>query len=128
MQISYRQSLRSFNTFGVDVRAYLLCKAGTHDDLKKILTFAKRKALKVLFLGGGSNILLARDFDGVVILLEGFIDIEQRSRGTHRWVRCKGSSRWRAYLARLGLHPFRTSAPMERRLQTAWSVLRYSID
>jgi UDP-N-acetylmuramate dehydrogenase len=98
MQISYRQSLRSFNTFGVDVCARLLCKAGTYDDIKKILTFAKHRALKVLFLGGGSNILLARDFDGVVILLEGFIDVDMCSCGTHRLVRVGAGVNWDGFV------------------------------
>lgn len=98
MQVSYRQSLRSFNTFGIDVRAHLLCKVESNDDLKKILTFAKSGSLKVLFLGGGSNILLARNFDGVVILLDGFIDIDLCSWRTHRLVRVGAGVNWDVFV------------------------------
>lgn len=98
MQISYGQSLRNFNTFGVDVRAHMLCKAGTCDDLKKILSFAQCRALKVFFLGGGSNVLLVRDFDGVVILLDGFMNVDVYALGARRLVRAGAGVNWDGFV------------------------------
>ena len=63
-------SLDYFNTFGVDVNArYLLA---IHDDetLVEALVWAKNKALPVTVLGGGSNVLLTKDIEGLVLLIQ----------------------------------------------------------
>jgi len=60
------KSLKSLNTFGVDVRAkYFVCIREA-DDLLKIST-SKIWTSKHLFLGGGSNVLFLKNFDGLVI-------------------------------------------------------------
>ncbi len=98
MKISFQQSLQRFNTFGVDVRAHMLCKADSYNELRKILKFAEHRALPVFFLGGGSNILLARDFGGVVILLEGLMDIDLCSMGSHWLVRAGAGVNWDGFV------------------------------
>lgn len=62
-------SLKPYNTFGVDARARYFTEVNTIDELKEALIFAKNQSLQLLFLGGGSNILLAKDFDGLAIRL-----------------------------------------------------------
>lgn len=62
-------SLQPYNTFGVDAKARFFIEAHTIEDLKKALSFSRSQSLPVLFLGGGSNILLTQDFDGVAIKL-----------------------------------------------------------
>jgi UDP-N-acetylmuramate dehydrogenase len=98
MQISYMQSLCKFNTYGVEVRADLLCKIDTCEELRKITTFARQGALKVLFLGGGSNVLLVQDFKGIVVLLEGFTDVFICSLGVRKLVRAGAGINWDSFV------------------------------
>ncbi|QBA20734.1 UDP-N-acetylmuramate dehydrogenase [Chryseobacterium indologenes] len=62
-------SLKPYNTFGVEAKARYFTEVNTIDELKEVLIFAKTQNLQLLFLGGGSNILLTRDFDGLAIRL-----------------------------------------------------------
>ncbi len=62
-------SLKPYNTFGVDAKARYFTEIHTVEALKEALNFSKDKSLALLFLGGGSNILFTRDFDGLVIQL-----------------------------------------------------------
>lgn len=57
-------SLKEYNTFGIDVKARWLSVFDSQSALSEALA-ARRGAL--LILGGGSNILLTRDFDGLVL-------------------------------------------------------------
>jgi UDP-N-acetylmuramate dehydrogenase len=92
------QSLRNFNTFGVDIRADLLCKVGTYNELRKAVKFARQGAFRILILGGGSNVLLAQDFEGVVILLEGFTDTSTCSLGIRKLVRAGAGINWDSFV------------------------------
>jgi hypothetical protein len=60
-------SLRPFNTFGINVQARYFAAFSTTEQLRELLAHEKVKASKQLVLGGGSNLLLTRDFDGVVL-------------------------------------------------------------
>lgn len=59
--------LRAYNTFGVDSTARYFCRITDHDQFKSLLETDLYKNEKVLILGGGSNILFTRDFDGLVV-------------------------------------------------------------
>lgn len=67
MIIQQNYSLKPFNTFGIDVTANFFCIAHTVDDIKSILTNDKWKQMPLLILGGGSNVLLTKNFEGLVI-------------------------------------------------------------
>ncbi|OCA79964.1 UDP-N-acetylenolpyruvoylglucosamine reductase [Chryseobacterium contaminans] len=62
-------SLKPYNTFGVDAHAKYFVEINNIEELKSALTFSKENNLPLLFLGGGSNILLTKDFDGLAIKL-----------------------------------------------------------
>lgn len=62
-------SLKPYNTFGVDVSAKYFVEVNSVEELLEILKFSNTKALPLLFLGGGSNILFTKDFDGLAIRL-----------------------------------------------------------
>ena len=70
MKIPDNISLKPFTTFGIDKKAKFFTTVETLDELKAALLAAKEKQLPVFILGGGSNILLTRDIDGLVIKLE----------------------------------------------------------
>ncbi len=61
-------SLKTYSTFGVDVAARYFFDFTDVADLSEFLTSNKTWGEeKILVLGGGSNILFTKDFDGLVI-------------------------------------------------------------
>ncbi len=65
MQIQQNISLRQFNTFGIDVSARYFAAFKNDDELAELLTPDSK--LTTLVLGGGSNILFTKNFDGLVL-------------------------------------------------------------
>ncbi|WP_404985043.1 UDP-N-acetylmuramate dehydrogenase [Chryseobacterium sp. M5] len=62
-------SLKPFNTFGVEAKAKYFVEVNTVEELIETLKHSHPKTLPLLFLGGGSNILFTKDFDGLAIQL-----------------------------------------------------------
>lgn len=62
-------SLKNYNTFGVDVSAKYFAEVSNADELISVLKNSATQNTQLLFLGGGSNLLLTQDFDGLVIFL-----------------------------------------------------------
>lgn len=67
MEIKENFSLKSLNTFSLDVLARYFIEIDNIDSLKKILKDERFLNSKKLILGGGSNLLFTKDFDGLVI-------------------------------------------------------------
>ncbi|GAA4886156.1 UDP-N-acetylmuramate dehydrogenase [Flaviramulus aquimarinus] len=65
MQIKKNISLKPFNTFGIDAKAKFFVSVESIDCLKQVLSLQDYP--DKLILGGGSNMLLTKDFDGLVI-------------------------------------------------------------
>lgn len=65
MQILQNISLKPYNTFGIDVLAKHFVSVTNIDDLKNILKL--KEYSNKLILGGGSNMLLTKDYNGLVI-------------------------------------------------------------
>lgn len=59
-------SLKKYNTFGLDAQARYFKSLDRMEDLAQLQSLPEFKS-KRLILGGGSNILLTKDFNGVVI-------------------------------------------------------------
>ena len=70
MKILENISLKQYNTFSIEQKARFFVAVSSLDDLKAALKWAKDEQLEVLILGGGSNLLLTRDFPGLVIRIE----------------------------------------------------------
>ena len=62
-------SLKPYNTFGVEVNARYFAEVNSVEELIETLKQSKNQTLPILFLGGGSNILLTKDFEGLAIQL-----------------------------------------------------------
>lgn len=62
--------LQAFNTFGLPARARWYCAVESLATLEQALQFAQDRALPVLVLGGGSNVLLREDFPGLVLHMQ----------------------------------------------------------
>jgi len=65
-----RFPLRELNTFGVEARARHFCRVRNADELAALAAEPRLAGLPRLVLGGGSNLLLTGDFDGLVIKVE----------------------------------------------------------
>lgn len=63
-------SLRAYNTFGLEAKARFLVHATSDADVLAGVALARARGLPLLVLGGGSNLLLTRDFPGVVLRME----------------------------------------------------------
>jgi len=61
-------SLKPFNTFGIEAITRYFGRFSSVEELNQILTSNKDKEL--LILGGGSNILLTKNFDGLTLINE----------------------------------------------------------
>jgi UDP-N-acetylmuramate dehydrogenase len=66
VQIRENISLKPYNTFGIDVVARSFAEFNSTEQLQQV-TNEKDQKQKMLVLGGGSNILFTKDFDGLVL-------------------------------------------------------------
>ncbi|AJG20858.1 UDP-N-acetylmuramate dehydrogenase [Cupriavidus basilensis] len=62
--------LRRHNTFGFDVRARFAVHVRSEADLLAALADPRAQGLPLVVLGGGSNVVLTRDLDALVLLME----------------------------------------------------------
>ena len=69
MKIHENFSLKNHNTFGVAVSAKCFVEVSSVEELIEAHQYAKTQSLQTLILGGGSNILLTKNFEGLVIQL-----------------------------------------------------------
>jgi UDP-N-acetylmuramate dehydrogenase len=67
LQVQPQVSLKPFNSFGVDVRAQLFAEAHSDAEVREALDYAASKALPLLVIGGGSNLLLTADIQALVL-------------------------------------------------------------
>lgn len=67
MALIENKSLKKLNTFGIDVSARYFTEFASIEDIKEIVSDAKFRSTKKLILGGGSNLLFTKDFDGLVL-------------------------------------------------------------
>ncbi len=86
MPVQENISLRSLNTFGIDVSVKYFAKFGSVDELHELLEFKQRPTTNeqgpTLILGGGSNILFTKNFDGLVLKNE-IVGIKEIKEDVH---------------------------------------------
>ncbi|MFJ7565587.1 UDP-N-acetylmuramate dehydrogenase [Herminiimonas sp. NPDC097707] len=70
LPLQYDVSLRNHNTFGVEARAHAYLPVTSAGALEAVQRDAALATMPRLILGGGSNILLTRDFPGLVLHME----------------------------------------------------------
>lgn len=68
MELLRNYDLSSLNTLGVHAQAKEFVEIQSEEDLKELFDSTIFKQNKKVFLGGGSNVLFTKDFDGLVIL------------------------------------------------------------
>jgi len=67
LQIQQNVSLKNFNSFGIEASAKYFAEISHEDELKELFMDPKWKDAPRLVMGGGSNMLLLNDYDGLVI-------------------------------------------------------------
>lgn len=67
LTIQSNVSLKPYNTFGIDVSARYLVEVENDEDIQTLLQLPNVQTLPKLILGGGSNLLLTQDFNGLVV-------------------------------------------------------------
>ncbi|MES2315209.1 MAG: UDP-N-acetylmuramate dehydrogenase [Patescibacteria group bacterium] len=94
MDILSNYDLTKLNTFGIAARAKFFVEIKSEEDLQELFKTSEFKNNKKLFLGGGSNILLTGDFDGLVIVnkLKGIALVEEDEKNV--WVRSMSGEVW----------------------------------
>lgn len=70
MLIQENIALNSLNSFGCPAIAKYFCIIKRKDEINDAISWCKHQELPFLILGGGSNILFTKDFDGLVIKME----------------------------------------------------------
>jgi UDP-N-acetylmuramate dehydrogenase len=87
-------SLKPYNTFGIDARARHFARFDSVQELQELLQRPEVKEEPKLILGGGSNLLFTKDFEGIV-LLNGIKGMEVlREAGSYTYVRAGGGEKW----------------------------------
>jgi UDP-N-acetylmuramate dehydrogenase len=70
IKIEENINLKPYNTFGIEANARYFCKISTEEELEELLSSEVYKNERNLILGGGSNILFTKDFDGLIIKVD----------------------------------------------------------
>ncbi len=98
MPIARDVSLQPFNTFAVAASANYFAAITSSEDLRTVLDDAAVAGQPHLILGGGSNILFTRDFDGLVLKNEirGIQVVKEND--AHAWVRAGAGEDWDAFV------------------------------
>lgn len=97
MEIFNNCSLKPYNTFGIDVSAKMFAEVSSLEDLKEIFSHESWRR-DMLILGGGSNVLLTNDYDGMVVR-NGLKGIELLNEDEEfNYVRVAGGENWHEFV------------------------------
>lgn len=96
MEIQHNFSLKKYNTFGIEAKAKQFVAVHHTAELKTILQ--ENKAHKKFILGGGSNMLLTKDIDALVI----HIDLKGKKiineNDDFVWVESQAGENWHEFV------------------------------
>ncbi|ATF34661.1 UDP-N-acetylmuramate dehydrogenase [Burkholderia thailandensis] len=90
--------LRAHNTFGFDVRARVAARIGSPGQFASLARDPRVAGLDTLVLGGGSNVVLTGDFDGLVLLDEIRGRALAREDDDAWYVEAGGGENWHAFV------------------------------
>lgn len=98
LDIQSNVSLKPFNTFGIQATARYLADVQTLNDLQTLLQLDGYDDLSKTILGGGSNLLLTGDIEGMVIRMniQGIDLIRQNEN--HWWVKAGAGVNWHEFV------------------------------
>jgi len=70
LHVEHGVALRAYNTFGLPAVAHTLVRVGSDVDVRRVVDHPELGRAHKLILGAGSNLILSRDPDGVVVKVE----------------------------------------------------------
>ena len=98
MQIHEAFSLLPYNTFRIDVKPGIFQSFSNIDELAELSTFNLQLQFTNFILGGGSNILFTKDYDGLVLKNE-IKGIEvQHEDAEHVYVKAGAGENWHQFV------------------------------
>ncbi|MFA6325231.1 MAG: UDP-N-acetylmuramate dehydrogenase [Candidatus Paceibacterota bacterium] len=94
MKIFKNYDLTKLNTFGIKAKADFFIEIKNEEDFLELLKTSEFKDNQKLFLGGGSNVLFTKDFNGIVILnrLKGIEILKENEENV--WIKSMGGELW----------------------------------
>lgn len=94
MNIQQNISLKSLNTFGIEAKAKEFVEIKSKEELQVLCSNFNLIDRKVLVLGGGSNMLLTKDVDGMVIRISIKGITEEKEDAGFVWVKAMAGEVW----------------------------------
>lgn len=92
------RSLRDYHTFGLTAEAKYFVSVRSTAGLKAVLKSAVARENPLLFLGGGSNTLFTRDFDGLVVHLSAKGKRVLGAKGDSVFVQAQAGADWHEFV------------------------------
>lgn len=98
MEFKENYSLKNLNTFGINAYCRYFSEFDNTENLKNILEHQLSKNNKKLILGGGSNILFTKDFDGLVLKnnISGIEKIKEDEN--HVYIKAGAGVNWHSFV------------------------------
>ncbi|HEX7367507.1 MAG TPA: UDP-N-acetylmuramate dehydrogenase [Pelobium sp.] len=97
LQIHENVSLKNFNTFGIEAAARYFVEINHKEELRELFADSKWDSVERLVLGGGSNMLFTKDFDGLVIKMN-IRGIEHRINHEEVIVEAGAGENWNSFV------------------------------
>jgi len=97
MFVHSKISTKTINTFGINVTAKMFSRCSSLKELEELVE-CFRGELPILIIGGGSNILFTKDFDGIIIRneIEGIEVVKEDEK--HVYVKAGGGVNWHEFV------------------------------
>lgn len=94
MTVQTNVSLKPYNTFGLEANAKYFVEVSSIEQLHSLLNDPTYQQMERLILGGGSNLLLTQDFEGIVIkiAIKGIEKIKENQE--HTWLKVGAGEVW----------------------------------
>jgi UDP-N-acetylmuramate dehydrogenase len=93
IQIHENYSLKPLNTFAIEASARWYTEINSEDDLAELFEDTQWNSVERLILGGGSNMLFTKDFEGLVIRMN-IPGIRNETKRTNVFVTAGGGIVW----------------------------------
>ena len=90
-------SLRDFNTMQVEVQSSFFIEINSINDLKELLV-EKDYQTPLYILGGGSNVVFLKDFEGTILYINILGREVIRENDSHVWVKANAGENWHEFV------------------------------
>lgn len=98
IKITENASLKHLNTFGIEASGKYYTEIYSVDEARELIKTEEFQKSEKLILGGGSNVLFTKNFDGIVVKnnIKGIEVVEENERFV--WVKAMGGEVWHEFV------------------------------